>query len=355
MGSTPGTIPHRPDYRLFNASSVALAALICSPLAGTILMAVNYRRLGRAGKGVLAVLFGLLATAPAILINWYWKTTAGSVGTMALGLLLFFCTWQIAFEVQGEAVEEHVAAGGRLGGKTTAFLVGVATFAVMLGLISGVFYETQHPKAVMVGIKDQVVYTGLATKSNAVALGSALKDKQYFRDRGATVFVEKGIGSKTLSFAVQDGMWNQAGTLSGFEELARQVAPTVGGLPVEVQLVDTREDVEATSTVGEVGFDGNDGVFYEGTATRDEARELGEQLQSMGFFRGKGANVFLTRHDGDGTTLAFVTDGDAGSDPHVVGSLESIVRDVAPAVGGLPIEMHLVNTQLELRNDELVE
>jgi hypothetical protein len=30
------------------------------------------------------------------------------------------------------------------------------------------------------------------------------------------------------------------------------------------------------------------------------------------------------------------------------------VRDVAPIVGGLPIEMHLVNTQLQVETDEII-
>jgi hypothetical protein len=56
--------------------------------------------------------------------------------------------------------------------------------------------------------------------------------------------------------------------LSSFEELARQVTPEVGGLPGQVQLVDSRGDVEETSTVGEVGFDGGDGVYYDGRQPR---------------------------------------------------------------------------------------
>ena len=45
-----------------------LAAFICCPLAGAILLAVNYVRLGKTGKGILAVILGLLATALKILI-----------------------------------------------------------------------------------------------------------------------------------------------------------------------------------------------------------------------------------------------------------------------------------------------
>src|ERR1700688_5286911 len=89
-------------------------------------------------------------------------------------------------------------------------------------------------------------------KANAMALGNALKSNEYFQDRGVTVLLNKGIGSTTVSFGVQDGVWNQAGMLSSFEELVREVAPEVGGLPVEVQLLDSKGDVEETSTVGEV-------------------------------------------------------------------------------------------------------
>jgi hypothetical protein len=141
--------------------------------------------------------------------------------------------------------------------------------------------------------------------------------------------------------------------LSSFEELAREVAPTVGGLPVQVQLVDTNGNVEETSTVGEVSFDGKDGVYYEGSVTKAEAQALGQRFESMGFFRGKGANVFLIRHDDEGTTLTFVITREASLS--IMSSFEHIVRVVAPAVGGLPIDMHLVNTQLQVEKDELIQ
>ena len=222
-------------------------------------------------------------------------------------------------------------------------------------MICAALYETQNHKVVIIGTKDQVIYSGLATKANAMALGNALKSNEYFQDRGVTVLLNKGIGSTTVSFGVQDGVWNQAGMLSSFEELVREVAPEVGGLPVEVQLLDSKGDVEETSTVGEVRFDGSDGVYYEGSATKAEARALGRQFESMGFFRGKGANVFLIRHNSDGTTLAFVIVGEAWNNPRRVSSFEAIVRDVAPTVGGLPIDVHLVNTQLQVEKDEVIK
>jgi hypothetical protein len=360
MGALPETTPSRPEYRLFDSGAVGTAAFICCPLAGAILIAVNYGRLGKAGRGVLAVTLGLIATALNILIKWNWNTSSSSLGRLEYDafeivffICMWICTWQVAKEAQGDAIKEHTAHGGQLGSRATAFFVGIATLAVLFGGVGAALYETQNRK-LLIGTTDQVIYSGIATKADAAALGNVLKSNDYFQDRGASVLLNEGFGSRTISFVVQDGVWNQAGMLSSFEELAREVAPTVGGLPVQVHLVDSTGNVEATSTVGEVSFDGGDRVYYAGSATKAHAQALGRWFKSKGFFRGKGVNVFLTRHD-DGTTLAFVIADGVWNNPNKVSNFEAIVRDIAPMVGGLPIDMHLVNTQLELKKDELIQ
>jgi hypothetical protein len=50
MGTRQGAITRRLEYRLFDADALGLTAFICSPLAGTILMAVNYGRLRKVAK-----------------------------------------------------------------------------------------------------------------------------------------------------------------------------------------------------------------------------------------------------------------------------------------------------------------
>jgi hypothetical protein len=361
MTTPQGATTPRPEYRLFDSGAVGLAAFICSPLAGAILIAVNYSRLGKAGNAVLAVTLGLIATAPAILLKLNWNTSPGSLDRLeydAFEILLlavtWIGTWQIAKGEQGKDIEEHTARGGELGSRATAFFVGIGTLAALVVVVGAVVYGYRYRKTVVIGAKDQVIYSGIATKSEATALGNVLKSNEYFLDRGASVLLNKGFGSTTISFVVQDGVWNQPGMLSSFEELAREAAPAAGGFPLQVQLVDSKMDVETTSTVGEVRFSGSDRVYFEGSATEAQAKALGQKFESMGFFRGKGANVFLIRHD-DGTTLAFVTVGEAWNDSKKVSSFEAIVRDVAPTVGGLPIDMQLLNTQVEVKKDEVIK
>lgn len=359
MVASSEATPDRPEYRLFNAAAVGAATFVCPP-AGAMLIALNYVRLRSAGKAVFAGALGLIVVALNVLVKLNWNTSPGSLERLEFDAfeILFsaatwYFTWRIAKEEQGDAVARHAARGGRLGSTGAAVGVGIATWAVLVVIAGALLYGYQHRTTVLIGAKDQVIYSGLATRGDALALGDALKSNGYLQERGASVLLNKGIRATTVSFGVQDGVWNETGMLSKFEELAREIAPTIGGFPVQVQLMDPAGDVEETSTVGEVPFDGKDAVYYEGTVNKAEAKALGKQFQSIGFFRGKGANVLLSRHVGDNTILAFVVVREV--DAKLLSSFEQIVRDVAPAVGGLPIDLHLVNPQLQVKQDETIK
>jgi TonB family protein len=356
MGTLPEATPHQPEYRLYDSGAVGAAAFFCCPLAGALLIAVNYRRLGKPVQAALAVALGLIATALYFLIKWDMKRSLGSI---VFGILFFICawicTWQAAKQEQGDAVKEHTARGGQLESTFTAGCVGFATLAALVLVAGAIVYVYEYRKIVIIGTKDLVIYSGLATKADATALGNWLKSDEYFQDRGASVLLNKGFGGTRVSFGVQEGFGYKPGMLSSFEELTRELAPIVGGLPIHVSLVNTGGNVEETSIVGKVRFGKLDGVYYEGSATKAEAQALGKRFELHGFFRGKEANMFLTKHD-DGTTLAFVMAFDgAWNNPKAVSSLEAIVRDVAPTIGGLPINMRLLDTQLKVEKEELIE
>jgi len=347
-----------PAYRLYDVGAVFLAAFLGSPLAGTVLIASNYRKLGQGGNGILALVLGAVASAGLMLLGL--KSTQSPA---IASIVLFVCTGLAARELQGNAIKTHVAWGGQLFSKWRAVGVAIVTSLLLgCGVVAYLYYTGQWQNfasqyglaqnTVTIGTKDQVVYSGTATKNDAMALGNALKTEGYFQDRGVAVLLSKGTGGTVIGFVVQDGYWNNAGVMAQFEEVVRGVASSVGGLPVQVQLLNSTKTVEKSGTVGEVDLGSGDAVIYEGTATQAEAQALGQQFKSIGFFQGKGANVFLTK-DG-GTTLAFVVSDGTWNDPTAVSDFETIVRDVASTVGGLPIDMHLVNTTLVVEKDEIV-
>jgi len=339
---------------MFSANAVGLAAFLCSPLGGTLLLAANYVRLSKPRKAAVAVLYGAIASALLLLILWHAHNPFAHVFVAALAILFFLCTWQIALEIQGEAVDEHLASGGRLAPLSIALLVGILSLAGVLAIIHALHFAMQ-PRKIITGANDEIIYSNLATKSNATALGNSLQRDHYFEGHNATVLLDSSLMGRTLSFVVPDGLWNQHGILSTFEELARKAAPSIGRLPIEIQLLDSAGTVEAKSTVGEVRFHNNNVVYYAGEATKDEAKELGHHLETTPFFHAHGATVLFTRHNGEGTILGFVATEQDWTNPQRIADFEAIVHNAAVTIGGLPIQMQLLNAQLEVQKDSLIE
>ncbi len=52
-----------------------------------------------------------------------------------------------------------------------------------------------------------------------------------------SVILSKGSNGTIISFVVRDGFWDDPKNVDGFATLGRALAPTVGGLPIKVRLV----------------------------------------------------------------------------------------------------------------------
>jgi hypothetical protein len=334
-----------PAYSLFDSGGVTLATFFGTPVAGAVLMFVNDKRLGRTGRGVLTLLAAIVVTALASLVGW--SIPLGGSAIFALGLVVIMRL--AADKSQGKAVAEHVQRGGKLGSKWEAVSVGLAFLGAFAGLIYVVSEISTGPK-IIVGTKDEIYYTGTATKDDATALGNGLKASGYLTDRGVTVLLDKGKGGTVVSFIVKEGAWDQPDTLATFDEMGRELAPSLGGFPIEVRLLDKERNVKSKSTVGKLTL-GNDHIYYLGSVTEAQAQALGNSLKTQGFFDDKGVDVFVSRRS-DGTALSFIVADGVWNDASMVATFEKIARDAAPAVGGLPIHLRLENSSLEVKKDE---
>jgi hypothetical protein len=103
---------------------------------------------------------------------------------------------------------------------------------------------------VIVGTKDELYYFGSATESDASARGQSLKSAGFFRDSGFMVLLSKGDDGTALSFVVAEQAWEQPEMVANFEALARQCAPSVGGLPVMLLLRNSRLETKNVIAVG---------------------------------------------------------------------------------------------------------
>ena len=339
--------PPIPPYELFNFHSVALATILGTPMAGCILMAVNYRRLGKGGQAAATIGIGLLVTAAAMGIGYVMPQ--GVAGLLALALL--FGTRAVAKSLQGFEVEEHVRQGGKLGSKWAAAGIGLGLLALFVGGFMLV-YSAMHPK-VMIGSKDEVYYSGSATKEDARKLGDALKTMGFLTDRGVSASVAKDQRGTVVSFTVKEEAWKDPRMVANFEEIGRQAAPSVGGFPIRVLLLNSDGDIKQDMTVGKAIIGTKDEIYYLGQATEGEAKALGQALQKAGFFHDAGYTVVLAK--GDGTAVSFVVKDGLWDQPENIAPFEKIVRDAAGAVGGLPLKLRLLNRNLEIKKEVAVE
>ena len=339
-----------PAYKLFDVGSVTLASFLGSPLAGVTLMCVNYRRLGQKDKALGIVWLGILITAVGVLAGFIAPkpfSTAIAVGLIA-GMRA------LAQKVQGEAIESHVDRGGSLASRWPAFGVGMA-FLVVLG--AAVFAPAMagmlHPN-VMIGANDVVYYTGAATQEDAQALGHAFRRLGLFEDNGANVFLNKGVNGTDVAIVVKEGSWDQQTAVTSLEEMVSQAAPAVGGFPVELMLMDKQKHVKKEVVVGQKVFEGRDQVYYLGSATAQDAKEVGDGLQKEKFFSGSGSDVFVNK-DSTGTALTFVVEDGVWDNAGNVAGFKQLVRRIAPSIGGLPVELRLADTTLKDRKQVTVE
>ena len=51
--------------------------------------------------------------------------------------------------------------------------------------------------------------------------------------------LSKDKDGTAISFVVKEGVWDDPAMQAGFEQIGRQLAPSVGGLPIKVRLMDS--------------------------------------------------------------------------------------------------------------------
>src|ERR1035438_9883027 len=180
---------------------------------------------------------------------------------------------------------------------TQAFAWGVG-LALLVTIAAGVYrIESHKNRKVIIGTRDEVDYTGYATEADARMLGQALAASGFFSNQGVSVLLSKGPGGASVSFVVKEGAWNHPDTIASYEVIGRRIAPSIGGFPITVRLLDSAGHVKKL-TVGRVLIGNRDEVYYFGSATEADAQRLGQALKGIGFFADIGASVVVSKGDG---------------------------------------------------------
>jgi serine/threonine protein kinase len=334
-------------YRLFDTASVTLATFLGSPFAGTVLMAHNYRRLGKRGHAIAALAAGLAATVGSGLLT----NVLPPAVVFVLGIVMLVILSVVARQIQGPAVAEHVRQGSRRGSRWAAAGIGLAVLAAYLGVIYAIPLLKSDPK-IVVGTNDEVYYTGSATKENAEALGGALKTTGYFADRHESVALSKGADGTTVTFITKEAVWERPEAIDTLEEVGREIAPSIGGFPLRLRLANAARQTQKELVVGRVIVGTNDEMYYLGAATESDARAIGQALRTIGYFRDLHWTAMVSKGNG-ATRLSFIV-GEGNWTPTHLAAFEELVRRIAPSAGGLPIDLRLLDQHTELKNQTMV-
>jgi len=231
--------------------------------------------------------------------------------------------------------------------------VGVA-LALLVSIVAGVLVmRSTGDRKVILGRNDEVYYYRRATAEDALALGHALQQIGFLNDRGTSVLLWKGSGTAIVSFVLDAGAWDHADTISNFAEIGRRIAASVGGFPLQVRLVDAERVVRKQLTVGRITVGASDTVYYFGSATQADARELGQALHDAGYFTDSGFIVSLLK--GEGAVVSFVVQEGAWDQPDAVATLQRLVRQIAPSAGGLPVQFRLLDRQMATHKAVIVQ
>jgi hypothetical protein len=236
------TAPGAPTFKLYSPLAVGVATFIGSVLAGSWLLALNYRRLGKPREAIVTILLGL-ATLFGMLVIGSAVSTDLSLG-VSIGITL--AMGKLTRSFQGQQLDAHAAAGGKLASVWNALGLSLISVVLIMGGCFAYGFATTPTLGTKLaaGSKDAVFYSGTATEADAQALADALKKDGVFRDLGSQAVLAKGTDGTILSFFVRDGAWDQADSVKSFESIARDVAPAIGGLPIKFRLLSTKRVIE---------------------------------------------------------------------------------------------------------------
>ena len=120
----------------------------------------------------------------------------------------------------------------------------VSNIVVIIGVLVGIMIW--YGRTSIMGTRfevsknESVNYSGDATEEDARKLGEALKTAGYFDgSKPVDVLLNRKEGKTTVSFVVGTN-WNNPETLQAFEVMGAELAPSVGGMPLTVKLIDDK-------------------------------------------------------------------------------------------------------------------
>jgi hypothetical protein len=119
-----------PSYQLYSPGSMVLVTFLGTPLAGGVLLALNFHRLGLKGSALKALLGGVFTTMALYLIAQLLPERSPLPGILLVPQLMG--VHRLALHYQGRLLQEHQQAGGKLASSWRAAGLGLLSLLAVL-------------------------------------------------------------------------------------------------------------------------------------------------------------------------------------------------------------------------------
>jgi hypothetical protein len=237
--------------------------------------------------------------------------------------------------------------------------------------------------SVAMGNGGRLGYAGAATRGDAENVGRTLTELGFYKKPAMFLLLSRGAGGASISIpfkadetlrSTQQSMmsknsafaglpisqtvlpWDDPAVLASIKAIGPGLASALGGPPLTIRLLNGDGELrkEVRIDAAELVVGARDKIWYETPATLQDAKALGQALQACGFFKDHGARVSLSKTAGATVVSFYVRDG-AWDDPRVVLGFQGIGRKIAPAVGGPPLKVQLMDTRFESKKELAIE
>lgn len=128
----PGESEGTPSYTLYSARDVGWATFFGSVLAGAVVLAINYYRLGNAVATLVSLLLGMAGLVLSVAIGFLLPE---EIPNLPVTLLFVAVMWGVAQSLQGELVAEHLRRGGQKASTWAAVGIGVGIGILLVILL----------------------------------------------------------------------------------------------------------------------------------------------------------------------------------------------------------------------------
>lgn len=116
--------------KLFSVWQITVATILGAPIAGTILLARNYQRLGDSAAALKSICFGLAATVIVFAAAFFLPD---GFPNFAIPAAYTVGVQMIATQLQGDAIKNS----GERASWLVTLVVGIVSLAVIIGIIFG--------------------------------------------------------------------------------------------------------------------------------------------------------------------------------------------------------------------------